>query len=346
MAREIFQRTMSQAAANGVLSALAGVEISVYNGGTYGGANPVLANIYQARTGNAQGPAPEAAAGGGPNPFTTGVSGAVEFWLEAGLYDVHIRDTQVPARIAERTIQWNAVAAVAGGIPGSWISRPAGDNGLDHTAFSDMAMRQITPIGTVISWWRPSSAFAIPSGWEICDGRTLAAAAHDFGGGVAITLPDLRNQFVLGAAIDAADVARGVVAQGNITKNDGTAASTDGTGAVQGGSGNAPGIRGVGGAQSHALTAAQSGVNSNGTTNVTGNHSHSLELTNNYTTQPGNTQPLGVEAPLVSWYSMPPGSIQYAGDHSHSFNARNADAAHNNTPAYVGLLFLMKARRA
>lgn len=87
-----------------------------------------------------------------------------------------------------------------------------------------------------------------------------------------------------------------------------------------------------GGEERHVLAAGESGVNGNGSTVSGGAHSHWLQLTNDYTYQPGNTQPRGVEAPLVSWFATT--AVLQDGAHAHAFTARSADAAHNNLQPY------------
>jgi len=57
----------------------------------------------------------------------------------------------------------------------------------------------VEPVGIVIQWYRPNASTSVPTGWIFCDGRSLTAAEHDFGGGGTIAIPDLRNRFVLGA---------------------------------------------------------------------------------------------------------------------------------------------------
>lgn len=65
------------------------------------------------------------------------------------------------------------------------------------------------PVGTVISWYPPSTAFTVdpndqggpktlkyPSGFALCDGSVVADPESPFNGQA---LPDLRNRFVLGA---------------------------------------------------------------------------------------------------------------------------------------------------
>lgn len=58
----------------------------------------------------------------------------------------------------------------------------------------------IVPVGTVISWYRPSDLTPVPTGWVIPTGQTVVADDHDFAENTSIVLPDLRNRFILGAA--------------------------------------------------------------------------------------------------------------------------------------------------
>jgi hypothetical protein len=55
-------------------------------------------------------------------------------------------------------------------------------------------------LGMVIEWWRPSDSVAVPTGWVVPVGQVLSSSEHDFAGGGSVTLPDLRNAFILGAA--------------------------------------------------------------------------------------------------------------------------------------------------
>jgi hypothetical protein len=57
----------------------------------------------------------------------------------------------------------------------------------------------ILPVGAIISWWRPSFSIPLPTGFELCDGTTYGPTQHQFSGGGSITVPDLRNRFILGA---------------------------------------------------------------------------------------------------------------------------------------------------
>ena len=124
MARDVFRMTLSNMnlidAASGpdipdVLATLEDIQVSAYTRGT---TNAVT--IFQRPTGATQGPTPESGASGGPNPFITGQSGNVEFWVDSPAeVDVVIHDTHAPSRIVDRAFGWNAVAVGAGSLPTS-----------------------------------------------------------------------------------------------------------------------------------------------------------------------------------------------------------------------------------
>lgn len=98
-----------------------------------------------------------------------------------------------------------------------------------------LAVRARIPIGVVQDWWRPTTGIDIPDGWALCIGQTLEPDEHDFAVAEAVTLPDLRNVFILGA---------------DATKGVGVAASG------ANGAGNGPGLGGVGGSHQETLTVA------------------------------------------------------------------------------------------
>lgn len=62
------------------------------------------------------------------------------------------------------------------------------------------------PLGTVVYWWRPNPVIDLPNGWVVCDGSkytnnttvTPPVVLHSYPF-TTITVPDLRNKFVLGA---------------------------------------------------------------------------------------------------------------------------------------------------
>jgi hypothetical protein len=155
------------------------------------------------------------------NGGTTAPNGLIEFWAEPGEYRVNITD---PAnRVSSKALTWSSVPGQDGSIPGDFVSN---DNELDLATLADEVKRQLVPIGAVIDWWRPDSSISVPTGFAVCDGSVISSSNHGFGTGQSITLPDLRNKFVIGA---------------NTAVTDGNAGSA-GTNAS-----NAPGIRGTGG---------------------------------------------------------------------------------------------------
>lgn len=52
------------------------------------------------------------------------------------------------------------------------------------------------PLGTVIDWWRPTPATAIPDGWEVCDGTPIVDPTSPL---VGTDKPDLIDKFARGA---------------------------------------------------------------------------------------------------------------------------------------------------
>ena len=83
---------------------------------------------------------------------------------------------------------------VDGTIQGADIGN--GQVGLGH--LSQAAVSAIAPLGMCIAWYRPTTGTPVPDGWQIATGQTIAAAQN--GWGVDVTLPDMRNKFILGAA--------------------------------------------------------------------------------------------------------------------------------------------------
>lgn len=230
MARDIFQMTISQPDASGVLHAFAGIRISVFDRGTTN-----LVTIYQRSTGASEGPAPEAGSPDQTNPFSTGASGAVEFWANGPHeYDIKIEDTQAPTRIATRTLGWNAFAAAVGSVPTSML---ASDAGLKLGTLAAEVLRQVIQVGQVIDWWRPNDTVPLPSGFDICDGHQVPAGSHDFPVGGAINVPDLRNRMILGAV----PATTGEAGAGGVFKPYAQGADQADTAAA------APGIGGTGG---------------------------------------------------------------------------------------------------
>lgn len=101
------------------------------------------------------------------------------------------------------------------------------------------------PLGSVIAWWRPTSTVAIPDGWVPCDGRQLNAGEHSYGSG-SITVPDLRNKFVLGAdpAVPGINAVNGYVLAAGATAADdkNNSSRANGGSVMAAGATGAPGI--------------------------------------------------------------------------------------------------------
>jgi hypothetical protein len=245
------------------------------------------------------------------NPFTTDATGAAEFWAEWGDYDIKYEDLTVPARFGTKTFGWSSTSGANAAIP---------------LAAEDAVIgRQYVPIGAVIDWWRPVDTVSIPTGWAICDGSVVASGNHDFGTGASITLPDLRNVFVLGANSSLAD----------------GAAATAGDAAS-----NAPGIRGSG--SSHGKNLQHSHTVNSHDHGSAGVHSHSAVTSS----EVGHTafQAGGLTNSAATGISH--GHDILVGNssaHTHSAQTPGTDSqlgtAVDVKPQYVGLLKIMKIKR-
>lgn len=272
--------------------------------------------------------------GGIANPFNAD-DGYISFWANPGAYDVRMEDQSVPARFAARTVGFDAVSGDVGGIPLEQVG-------------ADIA-RQMVPIGSVIDWWRPvppsgSPAMTVPSGFEICDGRTIVSGQHDFGFAANATLPDLRNKFILGADHQLADLSAG-------------------------GAATSPGIGGAGGAHSKLIDHTEAPVPAHGHTTNNPSHGHSVSDPGHAHT--AQVRRLGDASPgankWISWNSnlgtfsdaqgqaivdiLAAGTNVLVNDATTSVtvNANSmipAQIAQDRRPAYFGMLKIMKVRRA
>lgn len=154
--------------------------------------------------------------GGGttaPNPITVPAHGSagegrIDGWLDEGSYDLIISGTAIstytqPVDIIKGTTvtAFDGSRITAGTVPGSALAATTvtGSKVAAGTLTYDKLHVDVLPIGTIIPWWRPSNSHALPSGWLECDGSAVTSGNHNFTGGGTITLPDLRNQYILGA---------------------------------------------------------------------------------------------------------------------------------------------------
>jgi hypothetical protein len=95
MSRAPYVETVCSIALDGTLKAISNVQIDVYQGGT-----TTHATIYSSRGGASV-----------AQPLITGIDGLVEFWADAGDYDIKFHDLNPTPRIGDKTIGWAATPA-------------------------------------------------------------------------------------------------------------------------------------------------------------------------------------------------------------------------------------------
>jgi hypothetical protein len=95
------------------------------------------------------------------------------------------------------------------GTPSSWLNLGDVNNDPEgrtlYSVISGLDYNDV-PLGTIIMWWRPGPSTPLPSGWVPCDGSTYTnntavsppIRLHSYAQ-AAITVPDFRNAFALGA---------------------------------------------------------------------------------------------------------------------------------------------------
>jgi hypothetical protein len=257
-------------------------------------------------------------------------------------------------------VGWNCLPAKAGSFSTKVL---ASDAGIAQKMLSSEVIYQQIPIGGVIDWWRPSPAVAVPTGFEIADGRSITQ--HEFTSVTgSVSLPDLRNVFILGA---------------DASKTDGAGASGSSSDVVTDG----PGIRGTGGSNRHTLATDQMPAHTHAVTDPT--HAHSVyDPTHAHSVaDPGHAHGLGGNVPLYAngWsainvtqgggnyvpvnnnyrggsqtgtaaagtgigiYGAATGVSIYGAGTGISNQNTGSGNLHNNMPKWVGLLKLIKVRR-
>jgi len=191
----------------------------------------------------------------------------------------------------------------------------------------------ILPIGMMVAWVRPSEAVPIPTGFALCDGTTLGAASHDFTGGGNVTLPDMRNRFILGA-------------DQSITIGQAGVAITDPE--IDGAAG-APGPSGTGGSNTATLSAAQLPTHSHSGSAWTGWSPIELMWYKDSDDlgypKAGNFE----TAKLPTKGGQPCHGVGgwKEGQHQHlldNLSVEGSGIVHENRPAYVGLIWIMKVK--
>lgn len=159
------------------------------------------------------------------------------------------------------TGNWDLLDSMIG-VPSGGTAWPP-TTGIDGGIYREVKILQDerTPIGTIIPWWRPNDSITIPAGFVECIGQVLNSSQHNFSGGGSITLPDLRNKFMLGA---------------DSTFTRGTAETAVGSGNIDAASG-APGLGYIGGSNQILMSIAQLPAHNHGGgahDHGGGNHSH------------------------------------------------------------------------
>lgn len=211
MPRDFFSMTVGRRTligAQAVFEPLSNIEVTVWKAGAPKDAtNPAnLATIFQTSGGSTQGP--RAAAGAtGTNPFTTGVSGLAEFFCDQGRYEITWKDLNVVARLAANLTD-----------PVHFNSSPSGDGelltkvlaGISKTDLLAVVQTMLWETGSLKDVAYPVVAGSEPSGWLLCDGRTVSRTAYaalfatigtTYGAGDGSTtfnLPDLQGRARVG----------------------------------------------------------------------------------------------------------------------------------------------------
>ena len=160
----------------------------------------------------------------------------------------------------------------------------------------------------IIEMWSGSIA-SIPTGWALCDGGTYTAPD-----GTLVTVPDLRDRFVVGAGLNYEVGATGGAAQVALT-----------TAQIPAHSHGVSVSIGTAGAHSHGGSTSTAGGHSHGgSTSTNGAHAHNLlEI---YGSEGGTIAPLQQQG-WASWFS---GRIDTQGNHSHTI-ATDTQGSHSHT---------------
>ena len=188
--------------------------------------------------------------GGIPGTKISNDNALVSNQIEDGaIATVDIGDSQVTnAKLSSTAVTSSKI------VDGTIATADIGDSQITNAKLAGEVSRQLIPIGAVIDWWRPDSSISVPSGFVVCSGGTITSGNHDFGTGASITVPDLRNKFILGAST---------------AITEGVAATVGAAGASEADPTKAPGISGKGGTN---------GVRDLTHTHTTYAHNHTLTM--------------------------------------------------------------------
>lgn len=241
---------------------------------------------------------------------------------------------------AENAANWDMLDEILG-IPSSGTWPPT--TGIDGGIYAEVkrAGDSAMPVGAMFPWFRPSIAVPIPTGFEVCDGSVIAAVDHDFDGiATSVTLPDMRNRFVLGA---------------DATKTVGEAGVATTSGNIDAAAG-APGPQGLGSSNKHQLVTSE--IPAHQHTGAGAETGWSPVVFGWYNSNPAPfgdnppLQPVGATG-IQRWGNGGNGSSGAGGWVNMQFklstgsgSAAGGDTAHENRPRYIGLIWLIKVKNA
>tara|TARA_R110002153_G_scaffold150278_2_gene301814 strand:+ start:193 stop:1944 length:1752 start_codon:yes stop_codon:yes gene_type:complete len=207
-------------------------------------------------------------------------------------------------------------------VPQETATFPSTPVGVDSQGRLRESLGGVTPIGGIIMW--SGAISSIPDGWRLCDGGTGLGQVSD------ITVPDLRNKFIVGATADDSDTTYPSLQPGSTLSNaaaDAVVVSHNHEGAtVTGGSHThvykdtifseeSGGAGGTGYIDNIDLVHSGEGNRQNNTDENGQNvHSYSINRNTNTPTQ---------------------------GTHTHSINSDGVNGTNKNLPPYYALAYII-----
>ena len=210
------------------------------------------------------------------------------------------------------------------------------------------------PMRTILMYCADVANETLPVDYAYCDGTTLNSTQQDIVPGGNFTLPDLRNQVLLGA-----DRTLALGTAGSITDDTAT---------------GAPGARTISGQSKITLSTAQladhthpattgaAGSHSHtGSTQAQGNHTHFTGLSNWFIITSGAGNNLGTNLGVPQIYitsvdsitttqpdhSHTGGGINSGGNHGHGMTmaSTGSNTAWDMRPTMMGMVYIMKVKK-
>lgn len=166
-----------------VAELLDNVQITVWKLNADGTRQAVAANLFNDRS--------SAAPFGSGNPMVTANGGKTNFWADGGEYELDFHDLNVPVRIGDQTLGWQAHGGNEGGITATQLPNRG---------------EALAPAGSIL----PYAGNVEPAGWLFADGRVVnrgdypnlfnaVGTLYQVGGepGTQFRLPDYRGRSLL-----------------------------------------------------------------------------------------------------------------------------------------------------